>query len=84
MVSMKILTEKIVSIVKAELNGLKIGQDLLPVKGKVRRGDTKKAKAFDLFNQGKRPGNPEVKFLGIKPQTVYRYYQEWKRTHNHL
>ncbi|MFC1941401.1 hypothetical protein ACFLWL_03255 [Chloroflexota bacterium] len=84
MVSMKILTEKIVSIVKDELTGLKVGQELTIPKDKVKRRDSKKSRIFNLFNQGKRPGNPEVKVLGSKPQTVYRYYQEWKKTQNHL
>lgn len=42
----------------------------------------KKAKAFLLFNQGKRPSDPEVKTLGIKPNTAYRYYQAWKEARN--
>lgn len=41
----------------------------------------KKARVFPFFNQGKRPGDPEVKTLGIKPNTVCRYYQAWKEAH---
>ncbi len=40
---------------------------------------SKKARAFQLFNGGKRPGDPKVKSLGIKPETAYRYYQDWKK-----
>lgn len=35
--------------------------------------------AFELFDQGKRPSNPEVKALGLKPKTTYNYFQEWKK-----
>jgi len=45
---------------------------------KLSKG-TKKARAFQLFNEGKRPGDLEVKSLGIKPETAYRYYQDWKK-----
>jgi hypothetical protein len=45
---------------------------------KLNKG-TKKARAFQLFNEGKRPGDPKVKSLGIKPETAYRYYQDWKK-----
>jgi hypothetical protein len=40
---------------------------------------SKKAKAFALFSHGNRPGAPEVKSLGIKPKSAYRYYQDWKK-----
>lgn len=39
-----------------------------------------KQKAFDWFNQGKRPSDQEVKALGLKPKSVYNYYQEWKHS----
>lgn len=45
---------------------------------KLSKG-TKKARAFQLFNEGKRPGDLKVKSLGIKPETAYRYYQDWKK-----
>jgi hypothetical protein len=41
-----------------------------------------KDRVFRLFDEGKRPGDPEVKSLGIKPNTAYRYYQEWKKIQN--
>ena len=40
---------------------------------------SKKAQAYALFNQGKKPSSPEVKDLGLKPKTTYNYYQEWKK-----
>jgi len=73
-VNMGIITEKVAGIVKNELQS---EQTLL--EGKIERRDTKKAKAFLLFNEGKRPGDPKVKNLGIKPKTAYRYYQDWKK-----
>jgi len=41
---------------------------------------SKKAHVFQLYNDGKRPSDSEVKSLGIKPDTAYRYYQDWKKT----
>jgi len=35
--------------------------------------------AFELFEQGKRPSDPEIKALGLKPKTTYNYFQEWKK-----
>ena len=40
----------------------------------------KKNKAFALFNQGFRPGDQEVKALGLKPKTSYNYFQLWKQS----
>lgn len=41
---------------------------------------SKKSKAFQLFGEGKRPSDPEVKAIGLKPKTTYNYYQEWKKS----
>ena len=41
---------------------------------------SKKDHAFALFDQGKRPGDQEVKNLGLKPKTTYNYYQGWKKS----
>ncbi len=76
MVSMGIITEKIAGIVKSELGEQKA---LLLEDNKMKRKDTKKAQAFELFNEGKRPSDSEVKSLGIKPNSAYRYYQQWKK-----
>lgn len=41
---------------------------------------SKKQKAFELFSQGMRPSNPEVKSLGLKPKSLYNYFQEFKHS----
>jgi len=35
--------------------------------------------AFELFEQGKKPSDPEVKALHVKAKTTYAYYQDWKK-----
>lgn len=74
-----ITTEKVVGIVKSELGELKVEHEASPLKDKVERKDTKKAKAFRLFDEGKTPSAREVKALKIKSKTSYNYYQEWKK-----
>ncbi|MFC1871415.1 hypothetical protein ACFLYF_03335, partial [Chloroflexota bacterium] len=44
-----------------------------------KESKSKKARAFELYSEGKRPSSPEVKSLGIKPESAYRYYQDWKK-----
>lgn len=39
----------------------------------------KKDKAFELFNQGKNPDDPELKDLELKRATVKKYYARWLR-----
>lgn len=41
---------------------------------------SKKQKAFDLFNQGFRPSDTEVKALGLKTKSRFNYYQLWKHS----
>lgn len=41
--------------------------------------ESAKKQAFALFDQGKRPKDPEVKALRIKPKSTYSYFQEWKK-----
>lgn len=41
-------------------------------------GELARDLAFELFSQGKRPSDPEVKELGIKNATLYRYFRFWK------
>ena len=36
-------------------------------------------KAFELFNQGKRPSDPELKALGLTDKTLYNYFQLWNK-----
>lgn len=45
----------------------------------AKQAETAKELAFALFDQGKRPSDPEVKALGIKPRSTYTYYQRWKK-----
>ena len=40
---------------------------------------SKKEEAFRLFDEGKKPSDPEVKSLGLSTKTRYNYYQEWKK-----
>lgn len=82
MVSMNILTMRVASIVKSEFNEITQEREVSSSEKRVKRHDTKKARVYQLFDRGKRPSNPEVKALGIKPNTVYRYYQDWKKTRN--
>ncbi|MFW6102590.1 MAG: hypothetical protein ACOC6O_02940 [Chloroflexota bacterium] len=83
MVSMNILTKKVADIVKSELIGLAQTCEVSSSKERVKQQDTKKARLYQLFDMGKRPGDPEVKALDIRPNTVYRYYQSWKKKRNH-
>jgi len=82
MSNMGIVTEKVASVAKSELGELKVEQQVLSLGGKTIRKDSKKARAFALFSQGRRPSDPEVQALGVKPETTYRYHQEWKKTYS--
>ena len=79
MVDMGVMTEKVGNIVKAALGELQVKRIIPPVREKAGRRDSMKGRAFRLFDEGKRPGDPEVKALGIKPNSAYRYYQDWKK-----
>jgi hypothetical protein len=78
-IEMGVMTEKVGNIVKAALGEMAAKHEILQARERaVRRGSMKK-RMFRLFDEGKRPGDPEVKALGIKPNSAYRYYQEWKK-----
>lgn len=79
MVSVGIIAERVADVVKAELANLKEDPGVLSPRVTAGDKNTLKAKAFHLYSRGKRPGDPEVKGLGIRPETAYRYYQEWKK-----
>ncbi len=79
MINMGIVIEKVARVAKNELGDLKVEHEASPLKDRVERKDTKKAKAFRLFDGGKTPSDREVKALKIKPKTSYNYYQEWKK-----
>ncbi len=83
MIDMGVMTKKVGNIVKAALGELEIERKIPPTREKTGRRDSIKEKAFRLFDGGKRPGDPEVKALGIKPNTAYRYYQDWKKACSH-
>ncbi|MFO7996413.1 MAG: hypothetical protein R6U93_04615 [Dehalococcoidia bacterium] len=83
MASIGIITETIADIVKSELAKIGKEQPALAVKGTLKDEDTLKTKAFQLFGRGKKPSDPEVKALGIKPNTAYRYHQTWKKALDH-
>jgi len=82
MASMGIIIEKVAGIIKSEVGGLKVGGKASLSEEKLKRKDSKKGKALELFSEGKRPSDPEVKSLGIKPESAYRYYQQWKKADN--
>jgi len=79
MVDMGVMTEKVGNITKAALGELEVKRKITPAREKAGKRDSMKESVFRLFDEGKRPGDPEVKALGIKPNTVYRYYQDWKK-----
>jgi len=80
MIEMGVMTEKVGNIVKSALSEMEVKQEALPAAEKAVRRQSMKERAFRLFDEGKRPGDPEVKALGIKPTSAYRYYQEWKKS----
>ena len=83
MIDMGVMTEKVANVVKAAVGELQVKRKIPPATEKAGRGHSIKERAFRLFDGGKRPANPEVKALGIKPNTAYRYYQEWKKACSH-
>jgi hypothetical protein len=83
MVDMGIMSKKVGTIVQAALAELEAKRKTPSATEKVRRRDSIKERASQLFDAGKRPGDPEVKALGIKPNTAYRYYQDWKKACSH-
>ncbi|MFO7772783.1 MAG: hypothetical protein R6V59_02395 [Dehalococcoidia bacterium] len=82
MIGTGIMSEKVGNIVKAALSEPEIERKAPPSREKGTRRDSWKERAFQLFDEGRRPSHPAVKGLGIRPSTAYRYYQEWKRTQN--
>ena len=40
---------------------------------------SKKDEACTLFNQGKTPDDPELLDLGLKLETIKRYFRLWKK-----
>lgn len=79
MVGKGIMVEKVGNIVEAALAELTAESKSSPAREKAGGTGSRKERAFRLFNEGRRPGDPAVKALGIKPNSAYRYYQDWKR-----
>jgi hypothetical protein len=40
---------------------------------------SKKDKSFELFRQGKKPSDKELKGLGLKNKTLYSYFEDFKK-----
>jgi hypothetical protein len=40
---------------------------------------SKKQQAFELFSEGKRPSDPDLKALGLGKRTLYTYFQQFKK-----
>ena len=83
MVAMGIMTKKVGALVQAMPGGLEVKGESQQLLEKTPKRDSMKERAFRLFDDGKRPSDPEVKAVGIKPNSAYRYYQAWKRASNH-
>jgi hypothetical protein len=79
MVSMGILTQKIAGIVKSESGKPEVEQKASLSEEKGR--DSKKARAFQLFSQGKGPSSPEVKALELHKSTRFKYYNQYRAVH---
>lgn len=82
MVDMGIMSKKVGTIVQTALAELVAKRGAPPAKEKRGKRNSVKDRVFHLFDEGKRLGDAEVKSLGIKPNTAYRYYQEWKKAQN--
>lgn len=80
MIAVGIMAEKVGKIVKAALGEVEAKREAPPAKEQTGRRGSMKERALRLFDQGRRPSDPELGALGIKPNTAYRYYQQWKRT----
>jgi len=79
MVSMGIMTDKVTDIVKSESGELEVEQK--PSLSEEKGRDSKKARAFQLFDQGKGPSSPEVKALGLHKSNRFRYYNQYLAVH---
>jgi len=83
MIDMGIMSEKIRDIVRIAFSETEVKSRTPLTREKAGKRDSMKDILFRLFDKNKRPSDPEVKALDIKPKTVYRYYQEWKKARKH-
>ena len=79
MVDRGIMSKKVGTIVQTALTELETKRKTPPTTEKVRRKNSIKEAVYQLFDEGKRPSDAQVKALGIKANTAYRYYQDWKK-----
>jgi hypothetical protein len=79
MVSMGIMTQKIADIAKSESGELDVEQKASL--SEERKGNSKKARAFQLFAQGNGPSSPGVKALGMHKSTRFKYYNQYLAVH---
>lgn len=83
MINMGIMTKKVGDIVKVALADVPAESGAPPAREHAAKRVSMKERAFRLFDQGRRPSDPEVRALGIKPNSAYRYYQIWKTACSH-
>ena len=79
MVSMGIMTRKIADIAESASGELEVERKVSLSEGRGR--NSKKAKAFQLFSQGKGPSSPEVKALDLHKSTRFKYYNQYLAVH---
>ena len=84
MIRLGILDDKVGGIIGLMIGQTDTEQEAKSDYVKLSRIGSRKAEAFRAFDQGKRPSDSEVKALGLKPATCYRYYQSWKRASNQV
>ena len=80
-----IISNKVAHIIKGKLDQLVAEEktSLLIIEQTAKRVEvagkkTKKAMAYRLFKEGKTPGSPEVRALGIHKSTRCKYYRQWE------
>ena len=78
-----LIDKQIAEIVETKMNELgqlQAEQKPSPFEDNIKRKGTKKARAFQLFSEGKGPDSPEVKALGMHKSTRYKYYKQYLAT----
>jgi len=82
MVATGIMSKKVGVLIQEMLGQVEVRAESPRPLEKHPRHDSMKDRAYRLFDEGRRPSDPEVKALGLKPTTVYRYFQSWKKAAN--
>jgi len=78
MANLGIMTEKVSGIAKSEMDKLKLEREASVLEEKAKGKDTKKVRAFELFDEGKGPSDPEVKALGLHKSNRFRYFNQYQ------